>query len=219
MPIGTSLLLRAPGPAPLAPGSAADSRQSRLLSNDREVRPGPSPLPGSPRSHAVPAGPPAAAPVGRTHFLKSHLLGTLPRLRGGHGIRRVPPPGMCLPESLCVPPGHSRRGTAGCGVTHRARGLWTMYNHHPPTHGAAGCGAASSGFFPEGPVSVFLVHSSWAAGASASPPSTSPHPLHRRAPRGRPLGNRQAQKGWWRRAGMCVQERACAHVREKEAGL
>lgn len=38
------------------------------------------------------------APAGRTHFLKSHLLGTPPSLCGGHGIRLPPPPGMCLPE-------------------------------------------------------------------------------------------------------------------------
>lgn len=67
---------------------------------------------------------------------------------------------------------------------------------------------------------IRLPHASPIGTGSPSPPSTPPRPLRQQhAPRDRPQGIRQAQKACWRRDGVCVQERACAHVREKEAGL
>lgn len=127
MPTGTSLLLHSPCTAYGVPSSAADSRQSRLLPNDWGVRPGPSLLHGSPGSHAVPAGPPVAALAGRTHFLKSHLLGTPPSLCGSHGIQH-PPMGKCLPESCacCL---------AAPGVQDNPQGKGAVVHVQPsPTH-------------------------------------------------------------------------------------
>lgn len=209
MPIGTSLLLRSPGPASPAPSSAADSRQSRLLSNDQEVRPGPSPFPGSPRSHAVPAGPPVAAPSGRTHFLKSHLLGTPPRTSTAATASDIPtphPPGVCLPESPCLPPGHSRGGTPGCGIIRRARGLLSMYNHHPSTHGAAGWGGrvAPSGSPQQDlyPSSSCIRHQRREPGLR---PSTPLHPLCRHAPQGQTWGAEGTpEEGRGVHAGACM---------------
>lgn len=147
------------------------------------VRPGPSLLRVSPRSHAVPAGPPAAAPAGHTHFLKSHLLGNTPSFCAEVTASDIPPPGMCLPESPCLLPGHSLGGTAGCGITCRAREMWSMYNLHPPTQGAAGRGgrAAASGSSQQ---DSYPSSCSCPIGArSSSSPSMPPHSLCRHTPR------------------------------------
>lgn len=220
MPIGTSLLLCSPGPASPAPSFAADSCQSHLLPNDwgGQVRAQPAPwLSSLPRSSRWAS----CGGTGGTHPLpkESPPGNTAKPPRWPQHL--TSPLGVCLPESPCLLPGRSQAGTAGCGITHRARRLWSTYNHHLPTQGAAGWGgrAASSGISQQDPYpsSSCIPHQRW---EPRSPWHATASPLPARslgqvlAP-GKPAG----AEGMPEEGRLCMQERACAHVKEKEAGL
>lgn len=90
-----------------------------------------------------------------------------------------------------------------------------MYNHHPPTQGAAGWAerAASLPSSQQDPYPSSSCIRHWCLGV---PYPTARHHI--------PFSSTLPGAGPWemacrRRDGVCVQERACVHVREKEAGL
>ena len=90
---GTSLLLRSPGPASLRPALLLTHVRAAfsLMTGGSGQSPARSVALLAPTQ--FPLGLPWLAPASRTHFLKSHLLGTPPSLHGGHGTRHHPPPG------------------------------------------------------------------------------------------------------------------------------
>jgi len=200
-----------------APSSAADSRQSCLLPHDWGVRPEPSPLRGSPRSHTVPAGPPVAG-TGETHPLpKESPPGNTaePPRRPRHPTS--PPPRACAclkshacrlaaPEEPLLAAGQPPK-QGGCGPY--------ATTTHPPKAGVVELP-------PQGLASrtrIRLPCVSAIGAGSCGPPACHRTPFVVTLPRGRPRGRRWAQEACRRRDGVCVQQRACAHVREKEAGL
>lgn len=213
MLVGTSLLLWSLGPAFPAPRSAADSQQSHILPNDRggQARAQPSPglslLPRSSRWASC-------GGTGRTHPLpKESPPGNTAELLRRPRHPTSPTLGMCLPERPCPPPRCSQRGTAGHRITHRARGLWSMYNHHPPKELLAGVVEMPPQGLPSR-TRIRLPHASPISAGNLRPPSTPPCPLHWHTPQGRPwpLGLQRAQKAAG--GGPSVRAAACMCARQ-----
>lgn len=136
----------------------------------------------------------------------------------------ITPPGMCLPESLCLPPGRSQGGTAGCGIAHRTRGLWSIHNHHPPTQGAAGWGgrAASLGSSRQDPYPSPSCIPHW-HGEPQPPQHTTASPSPAACSPGQAPGNPAGAKGMLEegrgvRAGACMCARQGEGSRAVSAG-